>query len=211
MKNLKAKTKTTVGVIAMGLISATAMVSTASASQFKLSETIEGHEITALFSGSQDITNANLITDITDFHISHVSGSSFNYNSASYTDVSLISSLQQNARVSYDGSDNYFNIIIQSSDGLTYGQFSSYFDSYFGKSSTNFNLSKETYDSDGMPDQTQLLYFYSFPTGITNYSVSSVPLPPAALMFASGLLGFGAFRKKKNQAQHLHNTLTANA
>ena len=50
-----------------------------------------------------------------------------------------------------------------------------------------------------------------------NYDIDSgryltaVPIPSALLLFMSGLLGVGTFRKKKNQAQHLHDTMTTNA
>ncbi len=51
---------------------------------------------------------------------------------------------------------------------------------------------------------------------LDNLSVSTaktppVPIPPSVLMFATGLLGLGAFRKKKVQVQNLHDTMTAKA
>lgn len=42
-------------------------------------------------------------------------------------------------------------------------------------------------------------------------TVAAVPIPAAIWMFVSGLLGFGAFHKKKAKSQNLYSTMTANA
>ena len=120
-------------------------------------------------------------------------------------------------RMSFDGMDNSFSINITSStSSQIHGQFMAISNNpgYRNTNASSLTVIQNnnlpfdpmTFDPFNMPafiPDTTFVAISSDSSAITGYSVtqvSAVPLPPAVLMFASGLLGLGAFRKKKAQA-----------
>ena len=192
-----------------------------------------GYDLNASFEGKLDNTNPNIIHSINNFKYTITPDAYFPNPTDTYLGPIYLghpyaqtrgTNLPSDSHLSFDGTDNQLDL---------FDQFNSYYPTI--PRTPFYLLSWRLYLSNGISSFSASLdlmdipttFDTAFPTGVYmlnytdllassainhkhNYSISSVPIPTTALLYASGLLVFCKFRKK-NQAQHLHETMTANA
>jgi hypothetical protein len=168
----------------------------AHADTFAFSETIGGTSITGTFNGVT-LAGGNDVGSITNF--SFFIGS-LPSTGGVYESIPLPDGTYPSTTLSFNGANN--NLLMHTTVGQSISDFYS-----FGSNTHNV-LGVNGY---------QLAYIWLTPVNsasitafgnpidwvLINTTTSPVPVPPAIILFASGLLGLGALRKKNGQAQNL--------
>ncbi len=174
----------------------------ANADMFNLTYTVSSDTVTATFQGT---ASGNDITNISNVSV-WLNGIALNDNGALATDSWSSSQgwVSGGSVVSFNGADNNFAFINYVPNNPSTSSNPNDFLSVENQAGIGHQYITEVYYPAIIPSIVPSIGSYTNflvildPMTSTNYSVSAVPVPSSIVLFASGLIGFTASRKRVN-------------